>query len=195
MPLWLLVLASLQEDKAGLLLDRLRARDPQALADLYDLYGRILYVMVLRIVNHQGVAEDLVQETFLRAWNRSASLSQNYASVGPWLVSIARNCALDYRKSPQSKVGSQGDFEDIWAAPVTIEGDIFSEQRARALGEAFRSLNEHQRKVIELAYYEGLSQSEIAERLKQPLGTVKSWTRTALQRLREEVDPSLLTRV
>jgi RNA polymerase sigma-70 factor (ECF subfamily) len=195
MELFWLILASLAEDKAGVLIQRLRSQDPQALADLYDLYGRVIYVIILRIVNHPGVAEDLVQEVFLRAWNRAATLNQDYASVGPWLLSIARNCALDYRKSPHFNQGSPIHAEDVGLPFVTIDNEILSAERLRALQGAFRTLTPNQRQVIELAYYEGMSQSEISERMQQPLGTVKSWTRSALQRLREEVDPSLIPHV
>jgi RNA polymerase sigma-70 factor (ECF subfamily) len=192
MNLLLPVLAGCIEDKAGMLLERLRSQDPQALADLYDRYGRIVYVVILRIVNHPGVAEDLVQESFLRAWNRASSLKTDYGSVGPWLLSIARHCALDYRRSPQFQLAGQVTVDEAWVAPVMIEDDLLTAERSRALEEAFLSLTENQRRVIRLAYYEGLSQAEIAEQLHQPLGTVKGWTRAALQRLRNQVDHSLM---
>jgi RNA polymerase sigma-70 factor (ECF subfamily) len=119
-------------------------------------------------------------------------LQQDYGSVGPWLISIARHCALDYRRSPQFQLTGQVSVDESWIAPVMIEGDLLAAERARALQEAFRSLTENQRRVIQLAYYEGLSQTEIAEHLHQPLGTVKGWTRAALQRLRSHVDHSLM---
>lgn len=192
MAVWWLVLAGLLEKKNGELLRRLKARDPQALADLYDLYGRILYVVIVRIVNDPGVAEDLVQESFLRVWNRAAGLEEQYGMVGPWLLSIARHCALDYRKSSQSRMAAQVPFEDVAFPPITMESEILTSERAQILENACRSLSENQKQVLELAYYEGLSQTAIAERLQQPLGTVKSWTRLALLKLRGQIDQSLL---
>jgi RNA polymerase sigma-70 factor (ECF subfamily) len=192
MTAWWFILASLLENKNGELLRRLKARDPQALADLYDIYGRILYLIIVRIVNDPAVAEDLVQESFFRVWNRAAALNEQYGMVGPWLLSIARNCALDYQKSPQSRMTARVHFEDVGFPPVTMDSEILTAERARILESAFQSLSANQKQVLELAYYEGLSQTAIAERLQQPLGTVKSWMRLALLKLRGQIDQSLL---
>jgi RNA polymerase sigma-70 factor (ECF subfamily) len=180
------------EDQAGNLVRRLREHDPEAMADLYDLYGRLLYVLIVRIVRNPSVAEDLVQESFLRAWNRSAQLSDEYTSVGPWLVMIARHCALDYLKSSQAHLSAQVAIEDAEFPAVTIDNEILASDRARMLEGAFRNLSENQKRVIQLSFYEGLSQAAIAERLQQPLGTVKGWARSALSRLRGKLDPHLV---
>jgi len=168
---------------------RLRAHEPEALADLYDLYGRLLYVLIVRIVHNPAVSEDLVQESFLRAWNRADQLSDDYNSVGPWLVTIARHCALDYLKSSQAHLSAQVAIEDAEFPPVTIDQEILSSDRSRLIEGAFMNLSENQKKVIQLSFYEGLSHSAIAERLHQPLGTVKGWARSALSRLRGKLDP------
>lgn len=172
------------------LLLRIKARDPQALSELYQKYGRLVFVVILRIVDNPGVAEDLVQETFLRVWNRAAALEEEYGSVGPWIVSIARHCALDYRRSGQAQLAAQTSIEPDDFPPVTIEHQLIDSEQARILADAFQWLSPRQRTVLELAYYEGLSQVAIAERLGQPLGTIKSWTRTALARLRVAIDRS-----
>lgn len=179
-------------DTAGMLVRRLQQHDQQAMADLYDLYGRMLYVLIVRIVHNPSVAEDLVQESFLRAWNRAGQLSDSYASVGPWLVMIARHCALDYLKSSHAHVSPLADIHDAEYAAVMIDQEILESDRARLIQGAFRNLSENQRQVIQLAFYEGLSQTAIAERLHQPLGTVKGWARSALARLRGKLDPTLL---
>jgi RNA polymerase sigma-70 factor (ECF subfamily) len=179
-------------DQLGALVRRLRQRDPEAMADLYDLYGRLLYVLIVRIVRNPSVAEDLVQESFLRAWNRSAQLSEDYPSVGPWLVMIARHCALDYLKSSQAHLSAQVSIDDVEFPAVTIDNEILASDRARIIEGAFRNLSENQKRVIQLAFYEGLSQAAIAERLHQPLGTVKGWARSALSRLRGKLDPHLV---
>lgn len=173
------------------LLDRLRGGESHALSDLYDTYGRIVYVTISRIVNNPGVAEELVQDTFFRAWSHAHSLSRDCDSVGPWLLRIAKHSALDYLKSPQSRVAPI-KVDDRWVAPISIEGDLLVSERARILAGACRTLTADQRSVIELAYYRGLSQREIAAELNQSLGTIRAWTRTALRRLREKLDPSLI---
>jgi RNA polymerase sigma-70 factor (ECF subfamily) len=179
-------------DTAGMLVRRLRQHDQEAMADLYDLYGRMLYVLIVRIVHNPSVAEDLVQESFLRAWNRAGQLSDNYASVGPWLVMIARHCALDYLKSSDAHLSAMASVEDNEFPAVMMDNEIFESDRARLLQGAFRNLSENQRQVIQFAFYEGMSHSAIAERLHQPLGTVKGWARSALARLRGKLDPNLL---
>lgn len=193
MDLYWLILATLAEDKAGALVQRLKARDPQAFADLYDLYGRILYVLVWRIVRDPSMAEDIVQECFLRVWNRAGQLSDEYGSVGPWMIAIARNCALDYRKSSQSQMSAQVPMRDLDFPPISIESDLLAADRARILKNAFFALTPEQRQVLELAYYEGLSQTAIAEKLQQPLGTIKSRTRLALQKLRAELAQAMMS--
>jgi RNA polymerase sigma-70 factor, ECF subfamily len=186
-----IAIATFAQDLDSSLFERLRARQPDALSELYDAYGRIIYVVILRIVNHPAVAEDLVQDTFLRAWNHAGSLNRDYDSVGPWLLRIAKNCALDYIRSPQSRVAAI-DVNGGWLAPVSIEGDLLAAERSQTLLSACNRLSPSQRRVIELAYYHGLSQSEIAAELKQPLGTIKGWTRAALNRLRDQLDRSLV---
>jgi RNA polymerase sigma-70 factor, ECF subfamily len=181
--------SELVEDKGGVLVRRLRDHDSEVMADLYDLYGRLIYVLIVRIVRNPSVAEDLVQESFLRAWNRSAQLSEEYTAVGPWLVMIARHCALDYLKSSQAHMSAQISIDDVKPPVITIDQDIIASDRARLLEGAFRNLSDNQKRVIQLAFYEGLSQTAIAERLHQPLGTVKGWARAALSRLKGKLDP------
>lgn len=179
-------------DTSGMLVRRLRMHEPEAMADLYDLYGRMLYVLIVRIVHNPSVAEDLVQESFLRAWNRAAQLNDDYGSVGPWLVMIARHCALDYLKSSHAHLSAFVAVEDAEFPAVMMDQEILDSDRARVIQGAFRNLSENQKQVIQLAFYEGLSQTAIAERLHQPLGTVKGWARSALARLRGKLDPKLL---
>ncbi len=108
---------------------------------------------------------------------------------GPWLFTIARHAALDYLKSSQAHFSAQTSSEDNQFPSITIEGDIMASERARVMEAAFRNLSENQRKVIQLSFYEGLSHTAIAERLHEPLGTVKGWARSALTRLRGSLDP------
>ncbi|HWZ32540.1 MAG TPA: sigma-70 family RNA polymerase sigma factor [Bryobacteraceae bacterium] len=173
---------------------RLKARDPHAMADLYDRYGRLAYSMILRVVRNSAVAEDLVQETFLRVWNRAQSFDPQRGALGPWILTVARNRAIDYLRSVDGRMSSGALDLDRLEHPglfSDFEDSALSIDRARRLKAAFEKLNPHQRMVIELAYYEGLSQSEMADRMKQPLGTVKTWVRSALKALREDLSEAV----
>ena len=168
---------------------RLKARDPNAMADLYDRYGRAAYALIFRIVRNAGVAEDLVQETFLRVWNRVHGFDEQRGAIGPWVLTVARNRAIDYTRSVEGRRReSVVELERLELPSLfsNFENDVLNLDRVRLLQAAFTKLTPNQRTVIDLAYYEGLSQTEIAQRLAQPLGTVKTWVRSALKVLREE---------
>lgn len=182
--------AALSEEDQGELIRRLKSRDPHAMADLYDRYGRMTYALIYRIVRNAAVAEDLVQETFLRIWNRVHAFDQEKGSLGPWVLAVARNRAIDYLRSVDARMSQNAlELEKLEQAPVfaDLESEVLSIHRARQLKTAFEKLTPNQRVVIELAYFEGLSQTEMAARMKQPLGTVKTWVRTALKTLREQL--------
>lgn len=167
------------------LLQRLRGREPQALAELHRACGRRVYLEALRIVQRHAAAEDIAQESFLRLWDRAALLDESRGSVVPWLVAIARNCAIDYlRNERRAAVAAVTGCLGISMEVQTVE----MEQR-QDLRRAILHLPEKPRRVLELAYYQGLSQRHIAELLHEPLGTVKSWARFGLKRLREEMAP------
>jgi RNA polymerase sigma-70 factor (ECF subfamily) len=172
------------------LVRRLKAREPHAMAELYDRYGRLAYSLIYRVVRNVGTAEDLVQETFLRVWNRIQSFDQDRGALGPWILTVARHRAIDYLRSVNARISLNSMDLDRLENPALfsqLEDSALSIDRTRRLKDAFGKLSQNQRKVIELAYYEGLSQTEMAERMNQPLGTVKTWIRSALKALREEL--------
>ena len=180
---------------------RLQQREPQAMAELYDRFGRLAYSIIFAVVRDTGVAEDLVQETFLRVWNRAGGFDAERGALGPWLLAIARNRAIDYVRSARAKMDRNLTELDLFeraehgnpSSFVDMERDILGADSARRIKAAMAKLNQNQQKVIELAYYEGLSQTEMAERLKQPLGTVKTWVRTALKHLKDELGEAVVT--
>jgi RNA polymerase sigma-70 factor (ECF subfamily) len=178
------------------LAERLKRREPSVMGDLYDRYGKLVFSLIYRVVRDIGVAEDLVQETFLRVWNRAQGFDAERGALGPWLLAVARNRAIDYVRSAGGKM-SRGALElDAAEHPsvfVNFEAEVLSQDRARRVRGALGRLNENQRLVIELAYFEGLSQSEMAERMGQPLGTVKTWVRTALKNLRDDLAEKAIT--
>lgn len=176
---------SLEQDRR--LVQRLKRRDPDAMMELYDRYARLLYSIIYRAVHNYSVAEDITQEAFLRVWNRIVTFDEERGNLEGWLVTIARNRAFDYLRSLRNTAGqstvSLTDFERSGSLPPTGSG---AEQLALAnlVGEALKALNRDQREVIELTHFEGMTQTEIAGKLKKPLGTVKSLVRSALKSLR-----------
>ena len=169
---------------------RLKARDARAMRELYDRYGRLVYSLILRMVRNSAAAEDLVQETFLRVWNRIQGFDAERGALGPWVLTVARNRAIDYMRSADGKMSAGALELDRLEHPgrfCDFEDRALSLDRARRLKDAFEKLTPNQKTVVELAYYEGLSQTEMAERMQQPLGTVKSWVRSALKVLREQL--------
>jgi RNA polymerase sigma-70 factor (ECF subfamily) len=184
-----LVLAVLARDDRDLMF-RLQQREPEALAELYDRYGGMAYRLILRMVRDEGIAQDLVQETFLRVWNRAAVFNSERGAAGPWLLAVARNRAIDYLRAEGRY--SKSTFELNETEHPTLFADFPDEalnfDLARQVKRALERLGSQQRQAIELAYFEGLSQSEIADRMGQPLGTVKTWTRRAMQQMRETLE-------
>jgi len=183
----LMAVRTTEDDTA--LVTRMQGRDPRALGELYDRYGRAVYALILRVVRDTGIAEDLVQETFLRVWNRVHGFDAQKGSIGPWLLAVARNRAIDYLRSAGGRDRNAVEFEETGhpALYCDMEKDILNSDKARVIKSAIGKLAPNLRQVIELAYFEGLSQTEMAERMGQPLGTVKTWVRSALKNLREEL--------
>jgi RNA polymerase sigma-70 factor (ECF subfamily) len=173
---------------------RLRDREPRAMTEFYDRFGKLAWSVIVNVVRDSAIAEDLVQETFLRAWTRIRAFDAARGALGPWLLAIARNRAIDYVRSFQSRIertSVEFDPADHPQLFSDMERDILNNQHAKLLKKALSNLSENQRKVIELAYYEGLSQTEMAEKLGEPLGTIKTWTRTALRELRARMAPGV----
>jgi RNA polymerase sigma-70 factor (ECF subfamily) len=176
-------------DEAALA-QRLRDRDAKVMGEIYDRYGRLVYSLIHRVVRDTGVAEDLTQETFLRVWNRAQAFDAEKGSLGPWIITVARNRAIDYLRSSDGRMASRSvELVDIEHPSRfnDMPDKALSMDRGRRIKEGFEKLTPNQKTVIELAYYEGLSQAEMAERMQQPLGTVKTWVRAALKVLREQL--------
>ena len=155
--------------------------------DLYDRYGKLIYSVILGAVRDAATAEDITQEAFLRIWNRVGTFDEEKGKLEGWLVTVARNRAFDHlrslRKSPQLSSASLEDLERTGLFAVN-ENQAERIARKSAVRDALKSLEEDQRAVIELTHFEGMSQTEIAEQLKKPLGTVKGLVRSALKSLR-----------
>ena len=171
------------------LMRRIVEADETALGALYDRWVRSLYSLVLHLLKDPDEAEDVVEETFWQAWKKADSYEPSKGAVSTWLLTIGRRKALDRlrakRRSGVDTVSGDFSFADLPStAPdpsMEVEGRELREQIRNALGD----LPDEQREVLELGYFSGLSQSEIAEATGQPLGTVKTRMRLAMQKLRE----------
>jgi RNA polymerase sigma-70 factor, ECF subfamily len=170
------------------LVRRLLQRDVSAFEELYDRHSRLVYALVLRILQQATTAEEVVQDVFLQLWRNTAQYDGSRGPFVPWLLTIARNRALDQLRLKSERQRRREDQTDelppVVATP-DFEGLLDEKRRATRVRELMNSLSPQQRRAIELAYFEGLSHSEIANALKEPLGTVKSWIRNGLLRLKE----------
>lgn len=179
------------QDDSELIL-RLKRRDAQAIGDLYDQFGSSAYAIIVRIVKDARVAEDLLLETFFKLWNRVVEF-ENEGALGPWVATVARNRAVGYCYSTEGRLPQARHNIERLERPRLFADFGISAASSDQIGlvrQALRKLDENQRRILELAYFEGLSQNEIAARLQHPLGAVKAWARSALQVLREELSQS-----
>ena len=168
-------------------LNAIARKDSEAMASIYDRYQRVIQAIFLRVTRNHSLAEELTQDFFLRIWMRAGDFNPGRGAVGPWILSIARNMAVDYVRSAQARfrirMQSLESCDGVLALSTSARPELMLHGK-RALEKAFHSLTQDQRLALELAYCEGLSQLEIARRMRAPLGTVKSWIRSGLERLR-----------
>lgn len=170
-----------QKDDAALIA-RMRAGDQTAMADLYDRYSGVVYGVALRVLANTTAAEDVVQEVFLQLWRNPQAFNADRGRLAPWLAVIARNRAIDHlRKRPIE--------DDIDELPISTGVDLEDEAARKLAIERVRGvltqLPQDQRKALEMAFFEGMTHSEIAGKTGEPLGTVKTRIRTGLLALRK----------
>jgi RNA polymerase sigma-70 factor, ECF subfamily len=174
------------QPRAGLsdsaLVSAIRSGKESAMAELYDRYSAVVYSVSLRVLGDTGAAEDVLQEVFLQLWRNPDSFDSSRGNLAPWLAVIARNRAIDVlrKRRPES------DVEDVL---VSVEPDMAGDaDRAMAMTKvraALGGMPAAQRSALEMAYFEGLSHSEISAKTGEPLGTVKTRIRTGLLTLRK----------
>lgn len=177
----------------AVLLNELAAKQPAALVCLYERYGSVVYGVALKVLQSQPEAEDLTQEIFLSLWQRPVD-SAKHGHLLRYLVAMTRSRAIDKLRSHSRRLNLVQrwghNVNTATPASTPVEQAVFKE-RSQQVRQALTQLSDKQRQVIELAYDAGLSQSEIALQLHQPLGTVKSWTRQGLLKLKQLLQDSI----
>lgn len=171
-------------DDDARLVRRLDEGDTDALRVLYDRYGGIVFGMTYRLLGDRQAAEECTQDVFVSVWRTARSYEPGRARVSTWLLTIARNRAIDATRRRAAR--PVDPHEDVWATEQSPDtADLVSEaDEATRVAAAMAELSEPQREALSLAYFDGLSHTEIAERLGLPVGTVKGRIRLALDRLR-----------
>jgi RNA polymerase sigma-70 factor (ECF subfamily) len=169
------------------LLVRCALRDQQAFAALYRESSAKLFGVAVRILRRNDWAEDVLQESYINIWNHAADYTTGKSAPLTWMTSIVRNRSLDWLRRPQLESGGE-EYEiavEMWAdgSDGPLE-QVSAAADAAALARCLRTLDQSQRQSIALAFYHGLSHSELAAHLKQPLGTVKTWVRRGMDKLK-----------
>jgi RNA polymerase sigma-70 factor (ECF subfamily) len=169
------------------LIGRLAHGDLVAFGALYDRYARDVYATAAHSLG-RGPAEEVVQDVFVRVWQRAPQFDSQRGSGGAWIMAIARHRVVDEIRHRQRHDAAVDTIDEVLASTedhdADVEGEAWAHEQRVQILEAVRELPEEQRRVIVLAYFGGLTQSEIAQELGCPLGTVKKRTRLALQKLR-----------
>ncbi|MBZ5574120.1 MAG: sigma-70 family RNA polymerase sigma factor [Acidobacteriia bacterium] len=160
----------------------MRLGSEDALAQLYDRYSPVVYSVALRVLGDTGAAEDLLQEVFMQLWRNPGAFDSSRGNLGPWLAVIARNRAIDVLRKRRPET-------DITDVVVSVERDMAGEADRTRMMEKVRGLlgtmPSLQRAALEMAYFEGLSHTEISAKTGEPLGTIKTRIRTGLLALRK----------
>jgi RNA polymerase sigma factor (sigma-70 family) len=172
------------------LIARLQQKDKSAISYLYDHYSAALYGVIFRILQNDDVAEEVLQDVFLKIWDKIGSYDAAKGRLFTWMLNIARNQAIDKTRSREISKGQK--TKGLEKLVTTIDNQEFIEQRIEGIGvrEIIKVLPEDQQFVVEQLYFNGYSQSELAEESGIPLGTIKTRLRMAMQQLRNSLGVS-----
>ncbi|QGQ94619.1 sigma-70 family RNA polymerase sigma factor [Paenibacillus psychroresistens] len=166
-------------------------KDAPALEQLYDRYEKAIYCFAHRIVNDVMMAEEVVQELFMRIWNFAERYESTQGKLSTWMFTLTRNIAIDILRKKQNRVQKQvAEQQQLNAIPDSgkaVEDEVENNWIGDEVRQAMKALNEDQQKVVEWIYYQGLTQQEVAERHAIPLGTVKSRVRLAMKQLKQRL--------
>jgi RNA polymerase sigma-70 factor (ECF subfamily) len=172
--------------------DRCAAGDQSALAALYDESSSLAYSLAMRLLGDTADAEEVTLDVYTQVWRTAASYDRARGSVVSWLVTLARSRAIDRLRSRANRTQREQpilEFSDFEAVTASPEQQVAFSQRSQRVRAAMASLAPEQSEALQLAFFSGLSHSELAKRLGQPLGTVKSRIRSGMMKLRMELEP------
>ena len=169
------------------LIQKVADQDRDAFSQLYDRFSSLVFTLAMRMLRARSDAEDLLQEVFVQVWRQAQSYSVQRGSPEAWIVNIARSRAIDKIRSIRRMEKSFVLTDDPARAESSdnVESSAAESEARIAMNSALANLPETQRRVLELAYFDGLTQTEIANRLAEPLGTIKTRMRSGIQRLRD----------
>ena len=178
------------------LLQRIAAHDTGALAELYDRHSRLIFGLILRILRDRAEAEEILQDAFARVWTRAEKYDARMGGPLPWIVRVARNCAIDRLRARRVRAAIDGpaiDFAAVEAAAPargiqTPETSVLVAERRQTVTDALAGLPAEQRLLIEAAFFEGYTHSELAQRFGLPLGTVKTRIRAGMLAMRKRLE-------
>jgi len=165
------------------LMERIMRRDETALEALYDRYASMLSSVLNRILHDAHVAEEILQDVFYQLWDKASYFDSSRGSLPGWLMVIARNRAISHRRRHEPTAGEEL-MENTIVLPLNIESALSQREALNRVKGAMEDLPREQRAAVELAFFEGLTHSEIAQRTGDPLGTIKTRLRTALETLK-----------
>jgi RNA polymerase sigma-70 factor (ECF subfamily) len=168
--------------KDSALVAGVRSGDEHAMAQLYDRYSPVVYSVALRVLADTGAAEDVLQEVFLQLWRNPAAFDSNRGSLGAWLAVIARNRSIDALRKRKPEANAD---EVVVAVNLDIENETERRRVLERIRGVVNALPAEQRSAVEMAFFEGLTHTEIAAKTGQPLGTIKTRIRSALLSLRK----------
>lgn len=181
------------------LLQRIAARDTAALAELYDRHSRLLFGLALRVMRDREEAEEVLQEAFLRVWTRAEIYDARVGAPLPWIVRVTRNCAFDRLRVRRVRAAVNAPAIDAAGAEAatpasgiqTPEAAVLDAEKRRTLNGALADIPAEQRQLIEAAFFEGYSHSELAQRFGLPLGTVKTRIRAGMIAMRRRLEQAV----
>ena len=179
--------AQLRESDAALI-EKMVQRDETALEALYDRYAVMLTSVLIRILRDSQAAEEILQDIFYQLWRTASQFDASRGSLPGWLLVIARNRAISHLRHRNPAAGDEL-VENTLAMPFNLENVISQQQLLGRIKSVLEDLPAEQRAAVELAYFEGLTHSEIAQRTGDPLGTVKTRLRSALETIKRAVHP------
>jgi RNA polymerase sigma-70 factor (ECF subfamily) len=181
-------------DKEVQLMEKIKSGDTDALEELYNQYNRLLFGLIITIVKKREEAEDVLQEVFVNIWQKAHTFDEERGNVYSWLVTLSRNKSIDRVRSKDYKTQEKASVS-VDEPAFSLKGDKFDplettiySDRAEMVKKALAEIPESQREVLKIAYYQGMTQSEISDHLNIPLGTVKTRTRQGMIKLKNKLE-------